>query len=1445
MADILLAKPSSNQTVTITPTPEDRIVFQFDPSEALLERVEDNLVLSFEDGSVIELSDFYVAYTSDNMPEFVIGDAIVPGESFFAALSEELMPAAGPSAAGPQGSGSGVGLEGGSLFGGIDRIGSLDQSFDIDAFTTPTDTDPLVNLAPTIGGFVILTADGLTSSDESIEVIESGVGRDANGDVIASEPNKEFAGELTISGRVIASDPDGDQLTYSIVDGSSQYGTLSLNPTTGEFTFTLNDSAANSLGQNDRFIEEFLIQVSDGQGGTAQGVLEVAVVGTNDKPTIGFDDGSGDFAFIEYGVGRDKDGELSDNPNQAYKINKQDNVETGKLEFDDVDNNHELSFSVTLASNTLNGADLKGITPKTVGDEIVLNDKYGTFRFDTETGEYSYEIKRGSNNNPVHALDQDDKLVKEFVVTVTDEHGASSAETIVVTITGTNDMPTLTLKDGGSLSVKEDVTLVDSSIATARDADDSDNAKGEEDSLTFYLGTGAVQSTKGPLDLTDLKAEGSTLELKYGSVTIDSKGNYNYTLNNNHPDVQALGEGDPLPSETFNIYVKDEFGAWVTKAVTVNITGTNDYPEIVSTSSDVALNTDDSYLTNGTSRDATKTSDNGLITFTSVESMDGGKVTIGDVEFTFSKNTDGTYSFTPSTAVSKVGGYGDVTVKGLEEVEAGKFELSYTYTQNSAANHSSGAVSESFDVLIQDAKEAKDSTIGATTTITVSIADDTITMDNKINNVDTDTVRISSEVEGSLGSASGVLSTVGADALTSSGIHFETISIGGNAVSVAAGQKLTLADGTELTLKETSSNTFEAMGTVDGSEKAYFTFSLAANGTWKVTQHESFVDEIKLTFGADDIDGDSAKHTVTVIGNTLPVIESVEDTNIGFNGAHDVNGNRIDSADLTGKINLKDDAEAAKFAVKFDGKAPIDLVPGEETYIEGLGKMTISADGVYSIVLDDDSKQNVMYDIEVAAYDQDGDRSNFVALNANNGEYEIENIATLGASTGTSYRVDSSNEGINDTLEINLTGKIAGTPSALNADSGGVGEDYINMGKGNDYLDINIHSAALSRGMRAASGGNNKVDMGDGNDEVNIFLTNRDYTGGVENLHGMYVASGIAGNLTQNLISTAGSDSVVTDNDKVIITVDSQAVGNAMNAKNNVTLSNIENKIETGAGNDTVVLEASSIAMSAFAGVVNSQARNIIETGTGEDFVSITGGEYAMHTDPGKPDGNKIAENRISTGEGDDTIMLDGKLSGALIDGGADDDVLILANSFDHNTYEFKDMDDGTDALWLKGAKTEIDNVESFEFDANAQVIDFSRVTGDGVTINGGGGADSIYGSQGDDLIFMNAQDVFIDGGLGMDILLVGVKNLDGVKEMLDNGSIKNTEIIVSGEVDGKNNEDVLAELGIEKTTNDKVKITGEGWSEGKDLGGFTEFTHDENDITILVETLKLETGAG
>ncbi len=179
--------------------------------------------------------------------------------------------------------------------------------------------------------------------------------------------------------------------------------------------------------------------------------------------------------------------------------------------------------------------------------------------------------------------------------------------------------------------------------------------------------------------------------------------------------------------------------------------GANDAPEIVpptnpdlemdpASGTKVDLTTSDKNLDDSSNPAV----DSGQIVFTSQETMNGGKITIGGATFIVEENESGSYILHPADDTDSFisdGYYGKLTVDDTLEYDAstGEFTLSYTYEQTENYEHNNDvdgnrkpdnnhdqvqSNAESFDVLIQDGKESTNSTEGLTTTINVDISDD-------------------------------------------------------------------------------------------------------------------------------------------------------------------------------------------------------------------------------------------------------------------------------------------------------------------------------------------------------------------------------------------------------------------------------------------------------------------------------------------------------------------------------------------------------------------------------------------------------------------------------------------------------------------------------------------------------------------------------------------------
>jgi len=308
----------------------------------------------------------------------------------------------------------------------------------------------------------------------------------------------------TISGQLTASDVDTtDTHTWSVSnDGKGTYGTFAVD-SIGKWTYNLDNGSAKvqALADGQKVTDSITVTVDDGHGGKATQVITITVTGANDAPTIS---GASTGAVTE------------DAPQSSV---------SGQLSKLDVDATDTHTWSVS------NGG--KGT--------------YGSFVVDA-TGKWTYSLN--NSDATVQALAEGQKVTDTITVTVDDGHGGTATQVVTVTITGTNDAPTI----GGQVSgsVKEDVTQVVTGQLTKTDVDTNDTH-------TWSV----ANNGKGT----------------YGTLSVDNTGKWTYTLDNASTKVQALADGQQV-QDTITVTVSDGKGGTATQVITVTVTGTNDVPTI-------------------------------------------------------------------------------------------------------------------------------------------------------------------------------------------------------------------------------------------------------------------------------------------------------------------------------------------------------------------------------------------------------------------------------------------------------------------------------------------------------------------------------------------------------------------------------------------------------------------------------------------------------------------------------------------------------------------------------------------------------------------------------------------------------------------------------------------------------------------------------------------------
>ncbi|EKT4489286.1 VCBS domain-containing protein [Shewanella algae] len=373
-----------------------------------------------------------------------------------------------------------------------------------------------------------------------------------------------------VSGQLSASDVDNGAVLIWSGSADSPLGSFSIDAATGAWNYQLDNAAAEGLLEGEIRTETFSVTVTDEFGASAEQLVTITIIGTNDAPILSAD-ASG--AVIE-----DLDvinGMLSD---------------SGCLSFTDVDINdsHSVSSSYNGDASWSGGA-----LEQATQDALVAG-------FSADNSGWSYDIA----NSLVQFLAVGETITLSFTLTVTDAFGASDSQPVTLTITGTNDAPVLSIDMSGA--VTEDVDVINGMLSDSGDLSFTDVDINDSHSVGSSYNNDVLWSG-GALDQ-------ATQDALAAGFSVDNSG-WNYEIANSLVQFLAVGETITL---SFDVTVDDGNGGTDTDTVTVTITGTNDAP-VLSIDMSGAV-TEDVDVING------MLSDSGDLSFTDVDINDSHSV---------------------------------------------------------------------------------------------------------------------------------------------------------------------------------------------------------------------------------------------------------------------------------------------------------------------------------------------------------------------------------------------------------------------------------------------------------------------------------------------------------------------------------------------------------------------------------------------------------------------------------------------------------------------------------------------------------------------------------------------------------------------------------------------------------------------------------------------------
>src|SRR5207237_286238 len=190
------------------------------------------------------------------------------------------------------------------------------------------------------------------------------------------------------------------------------------------WTYQVADDATDYLAVGQTATEKFTVTISDGHGGTVDQLVTITVTGTNEAPTI-------------TAATTDATGAVTEDATTPNLTT------TGTIAFNDVDLIDTHTTSVTPdAGNTLGGT----LTMGSVSESAT-----------TAAGTVGWTYQVADDATDYLAVGQ--TATEKFTVTISDGHGGTVDQLVTITVTGTNEAPTITAATTDATgAVTEDAT---------------------------------------------------------------------------------------------------------------------------------------------------------------------------------------------------------------------------------------------------------------------------------------------------------------------------------------------------------------------------------------------------------------------------------------------------------------------------------------------------------------------------------------------------------------------------------------------------------------------------------------------------------------------------------------------------------------------------------------------------------------------------------------------------------------------------------------------------------------------------------------------------------------------------------------------------------------------------------------------------------------------------
>ncbi|WP_299939030.1 Ig-like domain-containing protein [uncultured Pelagimonas sp.] len=275
--------------------------------------------------------------------------------------------------------------------------------------------------------------------------------------------------------------------------------------------------------------------------------------------------------------------------------------------------------------------------------------------------------------------------------------------TVIITVTGTNDAPVATADTNASDALVEQGFGVAGDAAATGDVLANDTDADTTDALSVVSVSHGAQTV-----LPNVPGAGMTIVGTFGSLSLASDGTWDYALDNSDPDTDALEDGE-TGIEVFTYTVSDGNGGTDTETLTLEIAGSGDNVAPVSVDDNFTVTEDTSAVFDLLANDSDANNVPVVTQTLSIVSINGAPVTAGDqvslANGTLNISAGGMVTYTPNLNSTAHESFSYTISDGLEQSNASTVNLAITPVNDAPVVAPIAAVEAGYEETIVDVND--------------------------------------------------------------------------------------------------------------------------------------------------------------------------------------------------------------------------------------------------------------------------------------------------------------------------------------------------------------------------------------------------------------------------------------------------------------------------------------------------------------------------------------------------------------------------------------------------------------------------------------------------------------------------------------------------------------------------------------------------------------------